>query len=208
MKSALGLLLLFSAQPASPSPQPERNVPRSTLTQAEQEKAALVVSNDCMICHSEEMLAQQRLTEKQWEAVLKKMQSWGSPLEPENADLAARYLSARYGLDAPPHALAMIDSGDVAKAVAPLPDGPYKGGTTKEGKQIYDAMCMACHGSSGEGGQLGVALSGRPILFRAPDFARVVRSGRARMPAHAGIGNIGIASVISYLRSLAQDQGR
>ncbi len=52
----------------------------------------------CYACHSADLLAQQRLTEKQWTAAVEKMMRWGAPVE-NDADKSAiiAYLSKHYG---------------------------------------------------------------------------------------------------------------
>lgn len=47
---------------------------------------------------------------------------------------------------------------------------PFKGNerATKEGKEIYNQMCVICHGIKGEGnGEAGVSLERKPVNFLA-----------------------------------------
>jgi mono/diheme cytochrome c family protein len=49
---------------------------------------------------------------------------------------------------------------------------------------------------------MGVALAGRHVLDRAPDFARAIRSGRGRMPEYPDTTDAEIADMMAYVRSL------
>ncbi len=58
-----------------------------------------LAQKDCLRCHSSDILRQQRLTEKQWTAVVDKMIRWGAEVpEPQKAALIA-YLVRRFGPD-------------------------------------------------------------------------------------------------------------
>ena len=51
----------------------------------------------CYQCHAADLLAQQRLTEKQWTAAVEKMMRWGADVPPEQKDVIVRYLARHYG---------------------------------------------------------------------------------------------------------------
>ncbi len=51
----------------------------------------------CYQCHAADLLAQQRLTEKQWTASVEKMIRWGATVPPEQKDVIVRYLARHYG---------------------------------------------------------------------------------------------------------------
>jgi hypothetical protein len=51
----------------------------------------------CYSCHSADLLAQQRLTEKQWTAVVEKMMRWGADVPPEKKSVIIRYLAKHFG---------------------------------------------------------------------------------------------------------------
>jgi len=159
-----------------------------------------LVVKDCMSCHTDEMLRQQRLTEAQWTAVVKKMVTWGAPIDPGDDTKLVTYLSRNYGSDAGPYAPPMIAAADVAPANDPLPDGPYASGDATKGKPIFEEKCGTCHATNARG-VIGVNLVDRPILYRAPDLAGTVRKGRGRM-LPVQIKDEELASVIAYLRTL------
>ena len=51
----------------------------------------------CYQCHAADLLAQQRLTEKQWLASVEKMIRWGANVPPKDKDVIVRYLAKHYG---------------------------------------------------------------------------------------------------------------
>ena len=61
------------------------------------EEGRALVKNACLSCHSEEMLAQQRLTPAQWTKIVTKMVGWGANLEPKDTAPLIAWLAATYG---------------------------------------------------------------------------------------------------------------
>jgi hypothetical protein len=53
----------------------------------------------CYACHSADLLAQQRLTEKQWTATVEKMIRWGADLDDSKKSAVIAYLAKNYGPD-------------------------------------------------------------------------------------------------------------
>ena len=51
----------------------------------------------CLSCHSSDILRQQRLTETQWAASVKKMMGWGALVPEEKKDALVKYLSSHFG---------------------------------------------------------------------------------------------------------------
>lgn len=51
----------------------------------------------CYQCHSADLLAQQRLTEKQWTAAVEKMVRWGANVPPEQKTVVIAYLAKHFG---------------------------------------------------------------------------------------------------------------
>jgi hypothetical protein len=60
-------------------------------------KGKAEVEAACYACHSADLLAQQRLTEKQWTATVEKMMRWGAVVPPEKKDVMIDYLSKNFG---------------------------------------------------------------------------------------------------------------
>jgi mono/diheme cytochrome c family protein len=159
-----------------------------------------IVRNDCLACHSEDLLKQQRLTRAQWAKTIDKMHTWGAPTEPENIEPLTTYLAATYGHDAGPFTPESFAADKAAALFVPAPGGAS--GDRGRGQTIYGDQCVACHEEGARGGPDGVALAGRRILDRPEDFAALLRSGRGRMPDFSGITDAELADLLAYLRSL------
>ena len=172
--------------------------------QAEPQDPNPLVVDNCLACHSEDMLVQQRLTAKQWTAVIKKMQGWGAQIEDRHVDLLVQDLAARFGTRPTPYEPARIDTAQAEATFAPLPDGKWKGGNAKRGKPAYEKFCAACHGADAHGTATGNNLADRPLLFRAPEFVAPVRNGRGRMPPYDTqlLKDADLAAILAYLRTL------
>jgi cytochrome c oxidase cbb3-type subunit III len=137
----------------------------------------------CVVCHSQDLIAQQRLSKNRWESTVEKMKHWGAEILPEEADLLVRHLSARYHPGAPDH-LPPIDS-ELRRTEPfiqePVPAGPLAGNAAR-GAGIFEHNCQACHGVRGSGG-MGPKLEKNPILKREDLFWETVLRGRGPMPA-------------------------
>jgi hypothetical protein len=55
----------------------------------------------CLACHSGDMVAQQRLTEKQWAAEVTKMAVWGADIPHDKREELVAYLVNNFGPGAP-----------------------------------------------------------------------------------------------------------
>lgn len=53
----------------------------------------------CLQCHSADLPRQQRLTEKQWTAVIDKMVRWGTVLSDDQRTELIAYLARHFGID-------------------------------------------------------------------------------------------------------------
>jgi cytochrome c5 len=161
-----------------------------------------LVVNDCVMCHDERLLQQQRLTAAQWPKTLDKMQGWGAPTEPGDLAVLSAYLTHANGTAAGGYAPETIPAAQAEALFAPQPDGPLASGKPERGRQLYDNLCVLCHAEAGRGGPQGVALAGRSILDRAGDFAQVIRTGRGGMPDFGDTNDADTADLLAYLRSL------
>jgi mono/diheme cytochrome c family protein len=165
----------------------------------ESEGHALVVGS-CLSCHGEQMLAQQRLTEAQWRETVTRMFDWGAPIEPREIGTIVGYLTATYGTDAGPFVPDKVTAVAAAAELAPQDDGPFGGGEVNHGRLFYLDRCSACHGQNARGHR-GVGLIDRPILYRAADFANIVRRGRGKMQGRSHEDR-DVADILAHLRSL------
>ena len=59
--------------------------------------ASAKVEAACYACHSADLIAQQRLTEKQWTAEVEKMMRWGAALQEKDKSAVIAYLSKHFG---------------------------------------------------------------------------------------------------------------
>ena len=67
----------------------------------------------CFACHAADLLAQQRLTQKQWTAAVEKMVRWGAPLQDADKSVVIEYLSRHYG---PKNRFQPVVSAPIGKA--------------------------------------------------------------------------------------------
>jgi cytochrome c oxidase cbb3-type subunit 3 len=154
----------------------------------------------CSVCHSADLIEQQRLPRTRWEATVQKMKHWGGEISDEEADLLVRYLSARYHPGAPDHLLQL--DGDRRKAEPltqePVVEGPLTG-VADRGAGIFEHNCQACHGSRAMGG-MGPKLAKNPILKHEDLFWETVLHGRGPMPAWGSVlSHQDIADVHAWL---------
>ena len=168
---------------------------------AAEESGAQYVETYCTVCHGEDLIHQQRLSESQWSAEVDKMAAWGAQVQ----DAAMKqtlvsYLAEHYGPEAGAFAPGRIEPQAARAAVEPQPDEPFRGGDVARGKQLYSQNCMACHGPTARG-QIGVNLVDRYMLYRAHDFAAMARKGRGLMPG-LPIDDAGVADLLAHLREL------
>ena len=60
------------------------------------DEAMQLLANRCGICHSTDLVTQQRLDRSRWTATVDKMIHWGAPLSPEERNALVNYLAAQY----------------------------------------------------------------------------------------------------------------
>ena len=138
----------------------------------------------CNVCHSSEMIEQQRLTLAQWQAEVQKMIGWGATLPKEYSGLMAEHLSRLY----PPDHKAKIELLEPEKALTESAQTDQsqvdsKSATNPQVAELFRNQCSNCHGTSGEGNEIGPRLTGRPILAFSQRFSEHIEQGKGRMPA-------------------------
>jgi mono/diheme cytochrome c family protein len=143
----------------------------------------------CSVCHSADLIVQQRLPRARWEATVEKMRYWGAEISHDEADLLVRYLSARYHPGAPDHVPPL--NHEIGKT-EPLTQEPAAGGplvgVAARGADIFAHNCQACHGTGAMGG-MGPKLAKNPILEHEDLFWETVLHGRGPMPAWGSVLN-------------------
>ncbi len=204
LRAALILAAPLALVPVARRTQVSAQPPAAAIGAKEIEDVAAAVSMACTGCHTSDILEQQRLTEKQWEAVVKKMQGWGSPLEVALTPTAARYLAGKFGPGAGPYRLVEVDARAARRSLAPQPDRRFAKGDAVAGKERYAIMCASCHGPHAMGSGLGMALVEHPSLWRPAEVFALVKQGRGRMPAFPGATQKEIAAILAYLTGLRQ----
>ena len=65
------------------------------------QEAVQLIATRCGMCHSTDLVTQQRLDRPCWTATIDKMIRWGTDLSPEERDRLVEYLVAQYHPDAP-----------------------------------------------------------------------------------------------------------
>ncbi len=153
----------------------------------------------CSVCHSPDLITQQRLPEDRWRATVEKMVNWGAEISSEEAALLVRYLSARYHPGAPDR-LPPLDLGGPQHQ--PLAEAASEGplvGIAGRGAAIFAHNCQACHGAGAMGG-MGPKLAQNPILKHEDLFWETVLHGRGPMPAWgSALSHQDIADIHAWL---------
>ncbi len=135
----------------------------------------------CAVCHSTDLITQQRFDRNRWDATIAKMVHWGADLSKEEATLLAGYLSSRYHPDTPDQEppQAVVAAEPLRVEVYPTVGHPE--GDAGHGEVVFAHNCQACHGAGGGGG-MGPKLAGNPIVADEQKFWDTVRHGRGAMP--------------------------
>jgi mono/diheme cytochrome c family protein len=198
-----------SAAPAQSVATPPRTQPPAGADDDEEAAFREAVTRrslqeNCLICHTEDMIAGQRLTEAQWKAEVDKMIGWGSPLPKEAAAPLVEYLARHYSdLAEPPvptrATLNDVESLEVSHSGRePAPAG----GDLTRGGQLYAANCATCHGPTALGGDLGPSLANKAVLDHSREYNQIVHQGLRRMPGFQAIlKEHDQADVLAWLRS-------
>lgn len=193
-----------SAMPpvAAPAVTPFPAPPHSRLTPEQEKQGWNATVSSCLVCHSADMLAQQRLTQKQWQASVDKMEKWGAVMHPEAKASLVAYLSDRFTTATPPYKIPTITADAAAAQLAPQPDGKFASSDITGGQEFYVEHCASCHADNARG-EIGNNLVDRPILYRAEEFATIVKEGKGRMLAFRDtLTDEQIGAMIAYLRTL------
>lgn len=141
----------------------------------------------CSVCHTADLITQQRLSRERWEATVDKMKHWGAEISQEEQILLVRYLSARYHPGAPDRLPPLEHEAGPAEPLRqePASTGPLVG-VPRRGSGLFEHNCQACHGQGGIGG-VGPKLSKNPILKQEEHFWDTVLHGRGPMPAWGSV---------------------
>jgi cytochrome c oxidase cbb3-type subunit 3 len=156
----------------------------STVEPALARKAATLLLARCAVCHTTDLIVQQRLPGDRWTATVEKMRHWGADLSKDEAGMLLQFLTARYHpgvtdrLPSIESELAMMGlAGGQSEATA----GPFTG-VAARGAGLFAYNCQACHGEGAVGG-VGPKLASSTILKNEGVFFETVLNGRGPMPA-------------------------
>lgn len=137
--------------------------------------------DNCLMCHTAEMVSRQRLTAAQWTAEVDKMIGWGAPVPPEDRERLIAFLAAEFPLDKPQEPLDRMPPDEV-RALSRIVTPEAVAGDPEAGAKLYKVHCASCHGADARGGDLGTNLVERPVLVQPEAYNEVVRMGLRRMP--------------------------
>jgi alcohol dehydrogenase (cytochrome c) len=81
--------------------------------------------------------------------------------------------------------------------------------SAEPGRQLFVSRCAGCHGSDGNGGELGPAIAARLPSLTDDDVISLVRQGRsaAGMPAFPSLNDAEVGNLIRFLRTLRPPNG-
>ncbi|HQY58511.1 MAG: c-type cytochrome [Nitrospira sp.] len=180
------LLVMLGAFAVAPAQEEER----ATVDPALARQAATLILARCAVCHTTDLIAQQRLPQDRWTVTVEKMVHWGADLSPDDAALLVRYLAGRNHPGAPDqlpsfeHELATMEP---SRAQSATTDGPLTG-VAARGARLFAHNCQACHGEGAVGGA-GPKLARNTILKNEGAFWETVLHGRGPMPAWGAVLN-------------------
>lgn len=177
-----------------------------TNTATEVDHGALrLVLGRCTVCHSTDLITQQRLPRAQWEGTIAKMVRWGAQLtDDEQAEVGA-YLSEHFHPDAPMTGHVLLEDLMTPAERRDRPAGEatvLRSGDRQRGGRLFGQTCAPCHGPVAQG-VVGPKLSRNPILGEPDRFRETVQQGRGAMPAwRATLSNQDVADIHAWLQSL------
>lgn len=181
------LVLLAMSLAASIAVAPAQEDDLDSVSIALGPRAEGLIIARCSVCHSADLIAQQRLPRARWEATVEKMVHWGAELSNDEAQLLTRYLAARYHPGAPDNLPSL--EREIGKAEPLKQDSEAQGpitGVPSRGAGIFEHNCQACHGAGAVGG-MGPRLAKNPILKHEDVFWETVLYGRGPMPAWGSV---------------------
>lgn len=92
-----------------------------------------LMRTQCLKCHGDDLIQQQRLSKAGWTREVEKMMRWGAETQDADKEHLVEYLTASYG----PRPF----SKEPPAAPAPAPDAAV----LARGKTLFESKCRACH---------------------------------------------------------------
>ena len=168
-----------------------------------------IANSYCVICHSADYIYMQPPhSQGKWTAIIKKMKhAFGCPIPDDSIVTLASYLTHQNEVQPtalnPANVQALSSTADTANV------------NTNNGKVIYTANCINCHGTKGFGdGPIGHMLippaADLTLLEKKSDqeLLATIRKGRpgtAMPPWKGSLSAQDITDVLSYVRSLSRE---
>jgi cytochrome c oxidase cbb3-type subunit 3 len=160
-----------------------------------------LILSRCEVCHSADLIRQQRLDRAKWEATVKKMIHWGADVSPEETAPLVDYLATRYHPGAPEQEPAHAPEHAAEPLRADAHAAGHAVGEAGRGEIVFAHNCQACHGAGATGG-VGPKLAGNAILGDDERFLETVLHGRGAMPAWESVLSMqDIADVRAWLQA-------
>ncbi len=197
----LAMTTLFTAGLAATAQDPAKPAPRPVEDEDAEQLGQQTFTENCLICHGEEMAANQRLTTKQWTATIDKMVGWGSPVPAEKKAPLLTYLTAHFSENATAAKSDVSTAKELLASRAATPVKPLSADLTA-GEALFIKHCATCHGPRAQGGDLGTNLIEKAILVDEKAYHETVRKGVRRMPSFATVLDATAeTNLLAWLRS-------
>lgn len=161
---------------------------RGTIQPAQARQALTLIHARCAVCHTTDLIVQQRLPADRWTVTVEKMMHWGADLSKDEAAVVLQFVTARYHSGAPDHLPSIEEElAMIGPAVGPRQgsEGPVSG-VASRGAGLYAHNCQACHGEGASGGA-GPKLARNTILKNEGAFWETVLHGRGPMPSWGAV---------------------
>ena len=107
--------------------------PNSNIASVAARHGAAILQAQCLSCHGDDLIKQQRLSKVGWTKEVEKMVRWGADVKDADKESLVEYLTANYP--------ARSFSKEPPTASAP----PVDGALLASGKTILEAKCLTCH---------------------------------------------------------------
>lgn len=169
-----------------------------TLPTTERQALGLLHAR-CEVCHSADLITQQRLDREKWTAIVNKIIHWGAQVSPSEQEVLMNYLVAHYYPAAAPERRLVkgTTSGSALRGTV-----RYPAGESHRGEALFAAHCLACHGA-GAVGMVGPKLAATPILLEQERFWETLLEGRGAMPPwREALSPQEIADILAWLKTL------
>src|SRR5215831_12417661 len=153
----------------------------------------------CEVCHSADLITQQRLDREHWTAIVTKMVHWDAQVSPAEQAVLLSYLVTHYHPDAPSERRNTKPTSPSSALQGPA---SYPTGEARRGQALFATHCLACHGA-GAVGMVGPKLAANPILRDHERFWDTVLEGRGAMPPwREALSPQEIADILAWLGTL------